>query len=150
MAALRAVIRKSAITTGTALKTLLQLIAPANQRLKILEIGIGFHGVVNTNQPIQVDLVRQSTAGTMTSLTAVPIDEDTTETPQATAGHTATVEPTAGNVLATWPIHPQTAMIYTFPKGDEIVVKGGSRLGLCCTVLDGNSTTADVYIKYEE
>src|SRR5687768_9105276 len=110
------------VATGTALKTLLQVVAPTNQRVKIKEIGIGFHGISNTAEPILIQLMRQSTAGTMSALTLVKEDDTTPESIQSTAQHTATVEPTAGDVIRTWTIHPQTSMVYQLPLGDEIIV----------------------------
>lgn len=148
MSMLRAVARKNGIATGTTLKTLLQLLAAANQRVKIIEVGISFHGISNTAEPIQTDLVFQSTAGTMTALTAVTIDQDLTETIQTTAQHTATGEPTAGNIVATWAVHPQTGLVWQVPKGDEIIIKGGGRLGLCTTA--PVTVNVDAYIKFEE
>lgn len=148
MAALRASARKNAISTGTALKTLMQLVAAANQRVKLLEIGISFHGISNTDNPIQVDLMYQSTAGTMTGLTCLAIDPDLTETIQTTAQHTATVEPTAGNVIATWAVHPQTGIVYQVPRGDEPIIKGGGRIAVVVTA--AVSVNADVYMKFEE
>lgn len=148
MAGLRAVAQKTAVSTGTALKTIIQLLAAANQRVRLLEIAIAFHGVTNTNEPILVQLARQSTAGTMTGLTLVTLDDDLTETLQTTAQHTATVEPTIGVILASWAVHPQTGLIYQVPKGDEIMIKGAGRLGLIVTA--PNSVNCDAYLKIEE
>jgi hypothetical protein len=148
MAGLRCAARKNGISTGIALKTLLQLLAATNQRVRLLEIAVAFHGIVNTNEPIQTDVMRQSTAGTMSALTPVTLDDDLAETVQTTAQHTATAEPTAGNILATWAIHPQTGLVYQVPKADEIMIKGAGRLGLCTTA--PNSVNADAYLKFEE
>ena len=143
------VARKEGISTGTALRTVLQLLAPANHRLRLLEAGISFHGIVNTNEPITVDLIRQTTAGSGgTGLTPVKLDDSLSETLQTTALHTITTEPTAGDVLMTWAVHPQTGLIYQVPQGQEIKIGGGDRLGL--RVLAGASVNCDAYLKFEE
>lgn len=136
------------VATGTAAKTLLQIVAPTNQRVKIKEIGIGFHGISNTAEPILVELLRQTTAGTMTALTLIKEDDTTPESIQSTAAHTATAEPTPGDVIRTWTIHPQTAQVYQLPIEDEIIVGGGKRYALRVTA--AATVNADAYMRCEE
>lgn len=65
----------------------------------------------------------------MTSLTPVarvPI----TETLQTTAQHTATAEPTAGDVVDVIECHPQGGYEKIFAPGDEIIIPGGGRIGI--------------------
>ena len=130
------------IATGTSAKTLLQILAPANQRLKVKEWSISFTGVSNTGVPIKVDVLRQTTAGTMTSLTPVQGNNSDSETLQVTAQHTATVEPTAGDVLFSEEVHPQYGYTWQAPFGDEIPVKGGSRLAIRVTAAASVSAIA--------
>lgn len=136
------------ITTGTSLKTLLQIIAASNHRVTISEISIGFHGTSNTDAPILVQIARQTTAGTVTSATPVKRTPGDDEALQVTASHTATSEPTLGDVLKRWSVHPQTGLVWQAPPGQEIVIPGGGRLGILVTA--GASTTADVYAEGEE
>lgn len=149
MAALNGIIAQTGIATGTALKTILQLAAGTNQRVRIKEIAISFHGTVNTNEPILVQLRRQSTAGTMTGLTPKPTDEDVPTTFRSTGQHTATVEPTdvsnAGFAMA---VHPQSGIVYQFARGDEIIIKAGGFLGLVTTAPAG--VNCDAHIRFEE
>jgi len=148
MARIRVHAGQNGIATGTSVKTLIQIVAAANHRVAVTEVGIGFHGVTNTHEPILVELLRQTTAGTMSALTPVKKDASADETLQTTAQHTATAEPTAGDVLKSWPVHPQTGVIWQPPSGDEILVPGGGRLGLRVTA--ANSINADVYMDFEE
>lgn len=148
MAGMIAIARSNGIATGTSLKTLLQIVAATNHGLKILEIGIGFHGTSNTAEPILVNLYRQTTAGTMTSLTLVKQDDSNGDTIDATAQHTATAEPTAGDILREWTVHPQTGLVYQVPELAPIKVGAGDRVGL--TVTAGASVNADCYIVFEE
>lgn len=133
MAGVRFTAVTAEIATGTALKTLIQIVAPANQRLKIDEISISFKGVVATDSPILVEVLRQTTAGTMTALAPVKNNDGDPETLQVTALHTATAEPTAGDVLKRWLVHPQAGRPWQAPFSRELIVKGGGRLGLRVT-----------------
>ena len=113
-------------------KTVVQLVAPSNHRLKILRWGVWFDGTSGSAEPVQVELKRQTTAGTMSALTLVKQDDSIAETLQATAQHTATVEPTEGDVLDIKEVHPQSAYEIIYPLGQEIIVGGGDRVGIAC------------------
>lgn len=117
------------VQTGTALKTILQLIAAANHRVLVQGFGIAFKGVSNTDAPVWVRVLRQ-TGGTLSSLTPSKRNSSDDETLQTTGKHTATVEPTPGNVLWSGYVHPQNSHTEWFPFGEELVVPGGGILGL--------------------
>lgn len=121
------------IATGTAAKTLLQLTAAANHAVLVREFSISFKGVSNTAAPIKVDVLRQTTAGTMTALPLVKDPPDANETLQTTAQHTATAEPTAGDVLMSELVHPQTGFSWQAAYGEAIKIGGGERLGIRVT-----------------
>lgn len=148
MSAFSGVAEKSGIASGVAAKTLLQILAAANHRLRIKEVGVCFHGIVNTEAPVLVQLVRQSTAGTMSALTPVKEDSSLAETLTTTAQHTATAEPTNTDVLRSWAVHPQSGLVYQAVPGDEPIVPGAGRVGLVVTA--GVSINVDAYIKFEE
>ena len=139
---------RAGISTGTSAKTLIQLVAPSNHRVALTGWKIGFHGTNNTHEPIKVDVLRQTTAGTMTSLTPVKADDSLAETLQTTAQHTATAEPTAGDVLDTMTVHPQTSYTEVVGSLNEILIGGGDRVGLRVTA--GNDVNADVTLMFEE
>jgi hypothetical protein len=149
MAGLTGIAQTVEIATGTAVKTLLQLVAPTNQRLLVKEISISFKGITSTDAPILVDLLRQTTAGTMSALTINPDDAGYDEALQATAQHTATAEPTAGVILYSEEVHPQGgAFLWQAPYKAERICKGGTRLGLRVTA--GVSVSALARMVYEE
>lgn len=114
------------VATGTAAKTIMQLVAASNHRIIVSKIVVSFEGVTATDAPIQVRVLRQTTAGTMSSLTPVKDSDSDDETLQTTAQHTATVEPTAGDVLESQLVHPQSSRVFVGPY----IVKGGGRLGV--------------------
>lgn len=132
-----------ALTAATA-KTVIQIVAPSNHRLRVKRLGVFFDGTSVTAEPVQVRVLRQTTAGTMTSLTPVPLDKSLAETLQTTAQHTATVEPTAGDIVDVFEVHPQQGYEIIYPLGDEIIVQGGGKLGIECTAPAGVNCRAKI------
>lgn len=130
-------IRTNPIATGVSAKTILQIVAASNHGVLIDEINISFQGTSNTAAPIRVDVLRQSTAGTMTAggtnSTIVKDPDDSDETLQTTINDTATAEPTAGDIINTFYVHPQTGYVWQAPFGRLIKIGGGDRLGIRCT-----------------
>lgn len=133
MAGLRIVAQTDEIATGASKKTLLQLVAAANHRVLVKELSISFDGTSNTADPIQVEVARQSDAGTMSSLTLLKVDPDDDESIQTTAQHTATGEPTETAVIMREQVHPQGGYTWQAPFGGELVINGGDRLAVVVT-----------------
>lgn len=135
MARLRATVTTEgeiALSAATA-KTILQLVAAANHKVAIRGFSVSFDGTSVTAEPVQVDLLRQTSAGTGGG-SATPVAEDTSsETIQTTALKGITSEPSAGNILRRYNVHPQTGFEVRFNSDDELVVPGGGRLGIRCT-----------------
>lgn len=130
-------------------KTILQLVAPTNQRLDMRSIAVAFDGVSTTSEPITVELLRQTTAGTMTAASPVK-DSAGAETVQATAQKNASVEPTSGDVLRRFEIHAQDGIVLVFDKR-EMEVGGGTRIAIRCTVPSGGaSINTTGHITWEE
>jgi hypothetical protein len=121
------------IATGTSAKTLVQVVAASNHRILIRELSVSFQGTNNAHPPIKVDVMRQTDAGTTSALTPVKLNSGDGETLQTTARHTATVEPSAGDVIMSELVHPQTGFIWQAPFGGEIPVVGGGRLAIRVT-----------------
>ena len=141
MAGVRGVAQTTEISTGTESseaekKTLLQLVAAANHRVKVDEISISFKGVDNTADPVLVRIFRQSSAGTMSALTPKKLNEADDETLQTTAQEDASVEPTTGDEIMGEEVHPQSGFLWQAPFGKEIIVKGGNRLAVVVTAAE--------------
>lgn len=135
-----------ALAAATA-KTVLQLVAAANHPVAVKGFGVSFDGTSATAEPVQVDILRQTTAGTMSA--ATPVEETNTGTTlQTTAQKTATAEPTAGNVLRRYEVHPQAGILEKFTIEDELILAGGGRLGIRCTAPANVNVTA--HISFEE
>lgn len=129
------------LTAATA-KTVLQLVAATNHRSKVNGVHIAGKGIVVTDGPIKVRILRQTTAGEMSVATPVKNDSSDDETLQTTAQKNATAEPTAGDVLEEFEVHPQTQYRCFYPFGQEIVVPGGTRIGIECTAPQNQTVTA--------
>lgn len=126
-----------ALAAATA-KTVLQVAAPANQRVKLMAFGVYFDGVSTTAEPVQIELVRQTTAGTMTAITAATNeltkrDPSLAEAVQATAAKNATAEPTTTDIVEARECHPQQGLEVWYPIDREVLIQGGGRLGLRIT-----------------
>jgi hypothetical protein len=132
-----------ALSAATA-KTVIQLVAATNHRVKVLRWGVFFDGVSVSAEPVQVRLLRQTTAGTMSSLTPVKLDDSLAETLQTTSQHTATAEPTAGDVVDVVEVHPQSGYEIIYPLGQEVIIGGGDRLGIECTAPAGVNVRAKI------
>jgi len=120
---------------GATPKTVIQISAPANQRLKVKRWGIFFDGVNGSAEPVQVRLLRQTTAGTMSTMTPVK-QVAGNETVQTTAQYNATAEPTAGDVIDVAEVHPQSGYEVIIPFDMPIEIPGGERIGIECTAPD--------------
>ena len=116
------------LSAGVA-KTVLEVLAAANHRAKVLAVEVFFKGTSTTDTPVKVDIARITTTGTGSAGTTVKNDADDDEVVQTTFEFNSTVEPTYGAVLKTWEIHPQTGLILAFPLGQEIIINGGDLLG---------------------
>ena len=147
------------VASGTAAKTMIQLVAAANHAVnlkatfakarKIKQVGIGFKGTSATGEPITVKLIRQTTAGTMSALTLVKADDSGADSFDTTGQHTATAEPTTGSVLATLPpCHPQTSYIWEPPFDAPVMVGAGDRMGLVVTA--ATDVNFDGFVMFEE
>jgi hypothetical protein len=149
-------IASTALTGGTAM-TVLEIVAPTNQRVKVLAYGFYFDGTSNSATPVQAIIGRPTATGTYTSILPVPTEAECTETFQATYNYKNTgTEPTytapssgaSGNILKTFTVHPQLGYEYLAPLGQEDIVKGG---GTWCVQLNAAAgVNVRGYVKVEE
>lgn len=123
------------ISTGVTKKTVVQLVAPANQRILVEEISISFEGQEPTDKPILVQVLEQSDAGTTGSaLTPGKVHQGDDETIQSTAQQNITgTQPTDVVEHLGELVHPQEGFTWRAPYRGEIPVKGGRRLGIAVT-----------------
>jgi hypothetical protein len=137
------------ITLGAAaIETLIQLVAAANHAIKLTEVMVSFHGVDATHEPVLVEILRQTDAGTASALTLVKADNSVADTLDTTAQKTVTVEPTAGDVLKAFTVHPQTSVIYPIPPDAPLLCGAADRIAVRATA--PNAVVCDVTVVFEE
>jgi len=127
------------VTTGTSLKTLLQVKPGATQIIKIREWGISFDGSAAATPGIVTATVTD-TAATVTAHAAAGINKYDSEALAAgdpttnifavgttSTGYTASSEGTVGTnrICDTHLIAPTNQLIYQFPLGVAFVVQAG-------------------------
>lgn len=113
-------------------KTLVQLKAATNVRVKVTGFTVGFAGISGTDGPVLVRLIKTTTDGTGTSATLVKLRPGTDETLQTTGTHSHSAEGSNGDVVWEDRVHPQSSKAVFFPLGLEVDMAGGSRLALKC------------------
>lgn len=115
-------------------KTILQQVAPAGIIEVLQQVAISFDGIVNTGEPVQWQLIRQTTAGTG-GVARAPLKTKDTSTVLQLSGQEGPagawgVEPTATDIMAFGHVHPQAGLWITLPLPDgEVEIAGGGRLG---------------------
>lgn len=124
------------VTSATAI-TYCQLVAASNHRVFVHQLDFGFNGITAADPPTLMQLLIQTSAGTMSSLTLVKWNAGDDETLQTTAQHTSTVAPTDSSVKWSTYVHEQTRGQIYFPK--PLIIPGGTRMGLKLT--PGTTTT---------
>lgn len=140
-------VTETAVAAATA-ETLIQLVAVANHRVALLGYGVGGTGTSNTEEPGNIDIMRQTDAGTSSALTLVKNDDSIGETLLTTGLQLFTVEPTPGDLLRSHTLHPQAAMDIRDAFSREIIMGGGDRLGVRATFADAQDL--DGYMDFEE
>lgn len=146
MAALRFSVKQAlvALTVATE-RTVLQIVAPAQQAVRLCEFSFSFDGANPSAVPGRCQVLRQTSAGTMSAATPLKLDAGRGETIQSTAQHSSTgTIPTAGDILIDENVHPQTGYTWVMSALREIIIAGGTRLGFNCTFAAGVNATVRV------
>lgn len=132
---------------GAAVKTGVQFVAAASGPVRIRAWGISLDGVTAANVPGDVELLRQTTAGTASALT--PVDwEDGARTALGTAQKTFTVEPTAGAILHPLQLTPNGGLYEAWYGDDGPTVPASGRVGIRGTF--ANNVNATFWMLVEE
>jgi hypothetical protein len=135
------------VATGVA-KTHLQMVAATNDRVRVSGWGTFFKGTSATDPPVLVSMLRQTNGGTSGGTASAPTitkkNDSDQEALQTTVlgGPTTqswTTEPTAGAVIETAEVHPQTGYRVFYPMGQEVMIPTGTGTA---TRLGWRTTTA--------
>lgn len=130
------------------IESLMQLLAATNHRFAIKRYGVGSEGVVNTDQPAIMEVLRNSTAATGAALTLVHKKESHPDTIETTALDAITVEGAAGDILRAHTLHPQANfdLADSFSEEEEVAPAGRANIRLTFP----QAQTVSGYIDIEE
>ncbi len=128
-------------------KTPITLVAAANHRVKIKGVEVFFKGTSATDTPAKIIFYRFVTDGTGSTGTLYNNNEDDSESIQTTGKINYSAEPTLGNQFKIWEVHPQTGLVVYFPPGEEIIVKGGNKIGIQITSAQVQTVSVNLYLE---
>lgn len=132
---------------AAAAETMIQIVAPSTHRLEIVRWSVALDGVTASNVPGDVELLRQTTAGTASAFTPKKLDE-ADPAPQATAQTIFTAEPTAGDILDVWHLTPNGgALEVVYDEGYRPIVAASGRIGLRATFANAVNVMAKIWYK---
>jgi len=122
------------VTTGTAIKTLMQISTPATLQITVKAWGISFDGSAAAT-PIECELVDCNVAATVTAYVAADIAKFSAPNDiasqitlgTANSGYTASAEgaTTISRILDAQLVAPTNQYLYQFPLGEEPIVAAG-------------------------
>lgn len=140
---------EEAVAAAT-VETLLQVRGVTTTECKIVGWGVSFDSTVAADAPVVVDLLFQTTDGTGTGATEVPLDGGG-RAALGTGFHSFSAEPTAGGILESYDVPPQGGLVIReYPPGREPIVTNltTSRIGIRVTAPSGCNAIA--WIQWEE
>lgn len=142
-----AIFPKTSVSTSL---TILQV--KAVRALRLTKWGIYCFGINNIGIPIHVELWRQTTAGTMTSLTPVDVDGTNSEAIVCTAQHTATAEPTKDSpgLLREIAVHEQGGYEEPVVDPSKFVVKKDDYIGIFIATAPAYAVEMCAMIEWDE
>ena len=145
------------VTTGTVIKTMLQIASSATRPLKVVEWGISFDGSAAAT-PIQCELVQTDVAATVTAHVAAgvqPYDDPNAPASTVTLGTSATgyTASAEGSITTTrygdlQLIAPTNQYVKQWPLGREFQVPVSKFLRVRVTA--GTAVNAYCYVIWEE
>lgn len=149
---MRYVFIRSRADISAANATMLQVFAANVDRpLRIVDFGVYLAGVSATAEPIHFQLLIQSTAGTGGGAnTPAKLSRSDGENPEATGLDDSTAwsaEPTAGDVLHDWMVHPQWFFERPMPIYE---IAGNERVAIRTATVPGALVKAIAYIVVED
>ena len=144
----------ASVTTGTAIKTLLQVATPSTTSIRVIEWGISFDGSAAAT-PIKVELLQTDVAATVTSLTPTLWGDPNAPASLCVGGTSATgyTGSAEGTITATRMFDPQliaptSQYVKQYPLGREPWVPVSKFLRVRVTA--GAAVNAYCYIVWEE
>lgn len=139
-------IKTMALAAATA-KTAIQIVAPAGKDVRLRSWRVSFDGVTASAVPGDVDVLRQTTAGTSTAATPVILAAGS-PVAGSSAGTNFTAEPTGGDVLDSLKVTPNGGIWgESYARDDAPVIAASGRLGIRLNFPAGVNTTVTAVIE---
>lgn len=145
------------VTTGTAIKTMLQIATPSTRMIKLVEWGISFDGSAAAT-PVKCELIQTDVAATVTAHVAAgvqPYDDPNAPASLMTLGTTATgfTATAEGSTTATryadlQQVQPTSQYVKQWPLGREFQVPISKFLRVRVTA--GAAVNGYTYLVWEE
>lgn len=130
----------SQVSTGTTLKTLLQVATPSNTHITVYAWGISFEGTASTGTPIQTVLTDVNVAATVSTLTPDKWESTDAQASLCVGGTSATGSNasaegtiTGARLLDAQLVHPQSGYSVWFPERSRPVVQASRFLRIRVT-----------------
>lgn len=121
------------VASGTAIKCILSVIAPAQFGIDLKKFRIGSRNVVATEVPFLLELYSFTTDGAGTAGTVNQV-YGRTITPGFTTKYNYTANPTVLTLIDQWPLDPNKGLVlYDFPLGDTPDTAVSNGFGLFVT-----------------
>jgi hypothetical protein len=116
---------------ASATRTLLQLIAPTNQKIRIEKIVVRGYGLAAADPPAEIQIALQTTAGTSVAVTLKKVKTSDPETLQSSALSTFSgAEPTTTTVKDADGMHPQSRNTFIWPPDRPLFLEGNEKIGV--------------------
>jgi hypothetical protein len=147
MAGVRLQITSGVITTSDSPQTLIQIITAAQQGILVYRLQVDIDpNAIASAVVAQLHVEKQTTAGTMTTPSPTWIKKigPDPETIATAVTHTATVEPTAGDIIGARKLVTIggtgiSTVVFNWPRG--LKIDGGEDVGLVITYTAGDPAT---------
>lgn len=141
---------EEALAAATA-ETVLALIGSTVVKGKVIEWGVSFDGTSATAEPVRVRVLRL-TADDGTRTTTVTEAKWDPDSPDANCvgRHSFTAEPTKGDVLKDYEIHPQGGIAIQYPLGREITLDNSTSAGVAIECTAPATVNVVGYLVWEE
>lgn len=134
-----------------ATKTIAQITAPANQRIRLQSIALFGDSSTPTLAGVEFALYRQTSSGTPAGTSTPNVVNGGSETPRATCAFGAfSVEPTNGALICYGRFNPQAGYMVIYPLGQEPIIPGGGIVGIVATNNSGAAVGVTFEVKWEE
>jgi hypothetical protein len=118
------------VSTGTTLKTLLQVATPSTTSIRVYGWGLSFEGTASTGTPVQTVLADVNVAATVTTLTPDKWESTDSQASLCVGGTSATGTNasaegtiTDARLLDAQLVHPQSGYAVWFPETARPLVK---------------------------